>query len=139
MASKLKILVTGGNKGIGEAICYGLAKMGSIHVLLAARQENLGLATTNAINGKYPGSTTFYQLDVTSNESVQQLVKKLKQDGHEKIDVLINNAGWASKGSNLDKQIAETTLSVNYYGLVRVTEALLPFLGANVITNIEIF
>jgi len=75
-------------------------------------------------------------LDVESDDSVGKFVSWLKAS-HGKVDVLINNAGHAIQGSAFDEQIATKTIGVNYLGVRRVTEALLPLMpdaGGRVIT-----
>jgi carbonyl reductase 1 len=44
------------------------------------------------------------------------------------LDILINNAGVAAKGDAFDQEIAKWTIGTNYFGLVRVTNTLLPIM-----------
>jgi carbonyl reductase 1 len=77
--------------------------------LVAARE--LGLATT--------------PLDVSDPASIARLVHSL--DGRQLgIDVLVHNAGVAFKG--FDARVARDTLAVNFFAVLRLTEALLPYL-----------
>lgn len=126
--TKRTVLVTGGNKGIGKQICIDLAKTGLFHVILTARQQDLGTQATNEINATFPNSTTFLQVDVTNDASVNHLVQELEKQKIQ-VDILINNAGIAIKVPNLDEKVARDTLSVNYFGVVRMTEAMLPHLS----------
>lgn len=121
------VLITGANKGIGKQIAMDLAKTGQFHVLLTARQEDLGQQATQEINSKYPNTTTFLPLDVTSQASVDNLVQHLEKQQIQ-LDILINNAGIYIR--NIDnEQSAQSTLDVNYFGVARLTEALLPHLS----------
>lgn len=72
------------------------------------------------------------ELDVTSDDSVAALAKRLTDDGA-KLDVLVNNAGISMDG--FDANVARGTLDVNFFGALRVTTALEPLLvqGARVV------
>lgn len=66
----------------------------------------------------------------TSHDSVAAFAKFIRETKQGKLDVLVNNAGMAYKGSTFGPEEAEKTLEVNYYGTKRVTEALIPFVRA---------
>ncbi|KAL0480054.1 (+)-neomenthol dehydrogenase [Acrasis kona] len=120
-------LVSGGNKGIGYFICKQLAKTGEYKVYLAARDQERGLKAVNEINNEVGNKNTeFVSLDVSKDQSVDELIKKIHaKNKSEPIDVLINNAGIASKGSGFDQEMAKNTINVNYYGVRRLTDGLL--------------
>lgn len=85
------IIVTGGASGIGNAICRKFAEYGGAVALLDILVEK-GTAAAADID-RLPGSCTFFQVDATHRDEVNQTVKKtIKQFG--KVDVLINNIGW---------------------------------------------
>jgi len=100
-------------------------------VFITARSIDFGNKTAAEIIAELPSNISVQvkalQLDVLSASSVHAMAQELAQQA-DHLDVLVNNAGYATKGSNLDEEIATTTLETNYYGLVRVTEALLPLL-----------
>lgn len=121
------MLVTGANKGIGRAIAHKLAKLGN-HVILTSRNEQLGKQTLQEFQKEGLSNLDYHPLDVTSEKSVSELKEWLSKNYSSGIDVLINNAGWASKGPAIDEKIARTTLETNYFGLKRVTLALLPLI-----------
>ena len=89
---------------------------------MASRDEHNGQEAYLKLGS--PSNVQVVKLDVTSDDSVTQFVNQLKQQG-QKINVLINNAGYASKGSAINPEIAHQTLSVNYWGVKRITESLL--------------
>jgi NAD(P)-dependent dehydrogenase (short-subunit alcohol dehydrogenase family) len=82
-------LVTGGNRGLGYALCKQMAYEG-FTVLLTAR--NLADAQEAAATLKSVGEVYAYQLDVTEAESIKRLGMRLIEE-YGRLDVLINNAG----------------------------------------------
>jgi len=122
------VLVTGANKGIGFEIVKQLLEIKNhtkYHVLLGSRDEKRGKEALQKLSTSSDSNTVeLVQLDVTSEDSINQFVNHLNQN-KKKIDILVNNAGWASKGSTINREIANTTLGVNYWGVKRLTNALL--------------
>src|SRR5216110_1742237 len=123
-------LVTGASSGIGEATAKRLATAG-YNVYGTSR------------HGAQPGPRSFAMLplDVTSDESVEAVVRELiRLEG--RIDLLVNNAGFGvapagAEESSIehDKAIFET----NFFGLIRMTRAVVPHMrrqGSGRIINI---
>jgi NAD(P)-dependent dehydrogenase (short-subunit alcohol dehydrogenase family) len=103
-------VVTGANRGIGEAIAGELARRG-VRVVPTSREPRPGFAA----------------LDVTQAASVAALAADLAgKGGHGGLDILVNNAGESFDG--FDAGVAERTLDVNVFGAERVTDALLPLM-----------
>ena len=94
-------LVTGGNRGIGREIVRQLAQKGK-HVILTSRNKNDGIETIEELNKEGLQNIVYHQLDVTSDESVESVKKFIQNTYPGGIDVLINNAGYASKGIKFD-------------------------------------
>jgi NAD(P)-dependent dehydrogenase (short-subunit alcohol dehydrogenase family) len=130
---KKTALVTGGNRGIGEQVCRELARAGW-HVLLAARDPKKGEPVAAQLRQETGGRVTFVSLDVTSPDSIADLVRRL-QEGAIRLDALVNNAGVY--GDRRGAEGTRRTLETNFFGPLRVTETLLPVLndGAT-ITNV---
>jgi len=111
-------LVTGGNRGIGREIGRQLGAHG-YHVLLATRDPAKGLEAARELG------LAMTPLDVSDPDSIARLVHSL--EGRKLgIDALVHNAGVAFKG--FDATVARDTLAVNFFGVLHLTEALLPFL-----------
>jgi carbonyl reductase 1 len=133
-------IVTGGNKGIGYATCKGLSTKFDGDVFLTARSEERGLAAVEQL--KKEGFTVkFHQLDIddsSSNEKLRDFMKFM----YGGIDVLVNNAGIAFKGSATESMEvqAEVTCKTNYWSTKNVCDILFPILkpGARVV-NVSSF
>jgi carbonyl reductase 1 len=104
-------VVTGANRGIGEAIAQSLRSLGW-RVIATSREPRAGFET----------------LDVTRAEQIDALARKLKAEGYG-LDVLVNNAGLSLDG--FDAEVARRTLDVNFFGTMNVTDALAPLMHAH--------
>jgi NAD(P)-dependent dehydrogenase (short-subunit alcohol dehydrogenase family) len=123
-------LITGANKGIGFATAQLLGARGWT-ILLGARDEKLGTGAEQELIAA-GADARFVRLDVTDEQSVAAAAGWIDAE-YGALDVLINNAGIArGDGSG---QPSETTLGTlravyetNVFGLVAVTNAMLPLL-----------
>jgi short-subunit dehydrogenase len=122
---KQRILITGGSRGIGRALALALAERGH-DVVIAARDEKQLDKVAVEIRALARGGVEIAPMDVTVEQSVRDTTRALLARGT--IDVLVNNAGIAYQGEFLDQ--ADTALraemELNYFGLLRVTRAVLP-------------
>ena len=123
-------LITGANKGIGYATARMLGGQGWT-VLAGARDETLGRKAAEALSAD-GSAVRFVQLDVTDEQSIASAARWIDSE-YGVLDVLINNAGIA-RGDGTGKP-SETTLTTlravyetNVFGLVAVTNAMLPLL-----------
>ena len=93
MATSRVAVVTGSNKGIGLAIVRRLCKEFDGEVILTSRDERLGKKAIQKLEaeGLKP---KYYQLDITSSESIDRLKQHLVQQ-YGGLDVLVNNAAVA--------------------------------------------
>jgi NAD(P)-dependent dehydrogenase (short-subunit alcohol dehydrogenase family) len=122
-------LVTGANRGLGLETSKRLLEMG-LHVIVTSRGHDE--AALPAELRRHASLATRRPLDVADARSVSDLAQGLGNDGV-MLDLLVNNAGIALDGFNLD--VARQTLEVNFFGAERVTDALLPRLrdGATIV------
>jgi 2-hydroxycyclohexanecarboxyl-CoA dehydrogenase len=132
------IIVTGGASGIGNAICRKFAEYGGAVALLDILEEK-GTAAAADID-LLSGSCTFFQVDATHRDEVNQTVKTIiKQFG--KVDVLINNIGWNKPVPFLQTE-EDTWYSLvegNLITTLRFSKAVLPTMierGSGSIVNI---
>lgn len=113
-------LVTGGNQGIGEALCWALAQAGA-QVIIAARtlprSEKVAAALAEA---GYQASAV--RLDVTDPEQIESTVASIKDP----IDILVNNAGICYHDEASEKIAPERftdVVNVNLNGVWFCTQA----------------
>jgi carbonyl reductase 1 len=66
----------------------------------------------------------FHVLDIADPKSIDSFVASMKKTHPDGIDILINNAGMAMNGFNLN--VVKTTLGCNYYGTLAMMEKMLP-------------
>ncbi|MBD2498540.1 SDR family oxidoreductase [Nostoc sp. FACHB-280] len=133
MSTNQKIaVVTGGNRGLGFEASRQLAKQG-YKVILTSREEAKGQAAAQKLQAEGL-DVIAYPLDVSSNESSQSLAEFIRQQ-FGKVDALVNNAGIyidteAGSNSILNTKIdtLQTTIDTNVFGVVRVTQALIPLM-----------
>jgi NAD(P)-dependent dehydrogenase (short-subunit alcohol dehydrogenase family) len=107
------VLVTGANRGIGQALVEEALRRGAKRVYAATRQP-----LTHS-----DGRVTPLTLDVTDAAQTQAAVERV-----ESLDILINNAGLALYDDLSDHAVLERHLAVNLFGTHRVTQAFLPLL-----------
>lgn len=122
-----RILVTGGNKGIGLAIVTAvLDEHDDTFVFLGSRDVARGQAAKRHLLEAHPGWNSrveVVELDVTGDTSVSRMAEKVSElCGGERLYGLVNNAGVGGS-----KPLAEV-LATNTFGMRRVCEALLPLL-----------
>jgi carbonyl reductase 1 len=124
------VLVTGANRGLGFETCRLLGQRG-LRVILTARDEREGSVAAVRLAAEKI-DVGYRPLDVSSRSSISALAKGLVSDGI-KLDVLVNNAGVALEG--FDGEVARKTIEVNFFGPLRVSEALLGLLadGSNIV------
>jgi NAD(P)-dependent dehydrogenase (short-subunit alcohol dehydrogenase family) len=137
LSNKKIALVTGANKGIGYETARGLASQG-MTVLLGARDEKRGKEAAAKLQAEGL-DVQFLRLDVND-----QAAHGFIEDKFGKLDILVNNAGIAldmgQKPSEVDMQTLRKTFDTNYFGLIAVTQALLPLIrksGAGRIVNVS--
>ncbi len=112
-------LVTGASAGIGKAIVRQLLQDGWIVYGAARRLDKMADIQTEGAKA--------LTLDVTDEDSMVQAVQKLLA-AEGRLDALVNNAGYGSYGAIEDVPIAEAKrqFEVNVFGLIRLTQLVLP-------------
>jgi 3-oxoacyl-[acyl-carrier protein] reductase len=131
----LRVVVTGGSRGIGAACCRLFAKAGAaVLVQYRTGEEETGLLVEE-IRSLSPSPDHLHQslrCDVTQGEEVERLFAHARERWGG-LDCLVNNAGVWLHGPLAEGQmgVVETTLAVNVAGAFRCTEAALPLLRAS--------
>ena len=108
------LLVTGANRGLGQALVEEALRRGLARVF----------AGTRTPFGHSDGRVTPLTLDVTNATQIQGAVERV-----ESLDILINNAGLALYDDLSDPAVLEQHLAVNLFGTHGVTQAFLPLLA----------
>ncbi|BAY98556.1 short-chain dehydrogenase/reductase SDR [Tolypothrix tenuis PCC 7101] len=127
------VLVTGANRGIGEAFVKALSDAGASRIYATARnidslKEIVAISSTSIIP---------LELDITNLEQIAQ-VAELAQD----VNLLINNAGVGSGGGFFKSnsvEMARWEMETNYFGSLYMIRAFAPILkqnGGGAIANI---
>lgn len=115
------VLVTGASSGIGRAVAKAFAAKGF---------EVFGTTRNPRTAEPIPG-VELVELDVTDAASVDAAVKSvIERTG--RIDILVNNAGSGILGAAEESSVAQAQrlIDTNFLGLVRLTNAVLPYLRA---------
>jgi NAD(P)-dependent dehydrogenase (short-subunit alcohol dehydrogenase family) len=118
-------LVTGSSSGIGFETALLLARSG-FHTYASMRNlEKSKNITEMVIKEKLP--LQIVHLDVNDDGSVKEAIDKIMEEKN-RIDVLVNNAGYGLFGSLEDITIDEikAQFETNLFGVIRVTQHVLP-------------
>ena len=121
------VLITGGSSGIGLATAHKVAAAGATTLIVARDADKLAEARKEIEAKGY--KVTTYSADVSDASQCAELVKRVL-DAHGGVDILINNAGRSIRRAienSFDRfHDFERTMSVNYYGALRLTLGLMP-------------
>src|SRR5258705_3813430 len=130
-------VITGANTGLGFETAAALAARGA-RVVLAVRNLEKGKEAAARVTAAAPGAEVELQeLDLTSLESVRTAAAQLRSD-HERIDLLINNAGVMYTPKSTTKDGFEMQFGTNHLGHFALTglllDRLLPVPDSRVVT-----
>jgi NAD(P)-dependent dehydrogenase (short-subunit alcohol dehydrogenase family) len=123
-------LVTGANKGIGRAIADRLAGLG-MTVIVAARDAGRGERAAAELRAG-GGDAHAIVLDVTDPAAIRSAVAQVTSR-FGRLDVLVNNAGISCRmplqtPGACDLSEVRAVFETNFFGVIMVTDALLPLL-----------
>jgi NAD(P)-dependent dehydrogenase (short-subunit alcohol dehydrogenase family) len=133
--------VTGSSSGIGYATSLMLARKG-FYTCASVHDTNKSASLESIANAeRLP--LKLIQLDVTDDSLVKHAVEKIVLEKG-RIDVLVNNAGYGLFGAFEDLSLDEikAQFETNFFGVVRVTQNVLPIMrtaqnGGGVIVNVS--
>lgn len=119
------IVITGASSGIGEASAIMFAKKKANVILVSRKKEKL-IQVKNKIS-KFQINSLVCPCDVSKKEEVEKMKDKILEK-FGRVDVLVNNAGFAIYGSILDLTIEEIEdqMKTNYFGMVYCIKNFLP-------------
>jgi len=120
-------LVTGSSSGMGFATAITMARAG-IHTYASMRNLKKSKTITELASAEKL-SLQVVQLDVNDKKSIKEIITKIVTE-KERIDVLVNNAGYGLFGSLEDVSIEEmkAQFETNFFGVIRVTQLVLPIM-----------
>ncbi|MDZ4667761.1 MAG: SDR family oxidoreductase [bacterium] len=132
---KLKVaIITGANSSIGHQIIrVFLENNWQVHATLRSKRKNKNLIVHNNL--------VYHEMDLECPRTVSKTIAKIGRK-EEKIDVIINNAGFVLSGpfeSYTEKQIRRE-MNVNFMGTLLTIKAVLPFMkkqGYGCIVNVS--
>lgn len=135
---KKKVLITGGNKGIGFETAKQLLEKGYF-VYIACRDLSKGADAMAHLKAQGFEDVELLELDVSKSESIKAAATKIHS-----LDILINNAGipgdYPQIASETSQENLRNVFDTNFFGLIENTQALIPVLKnspAPVIVNVS--
>ncbi len=132
-------LVTGCSSGIGLQTAIDLAKNGYTTYATMRNMDKKNKLEVGAQKANV--KLNIVQLDVSDDNSVSKVIDQIKNE-HQRIDVLVNNAGYGLFGSIEGTSIEEfkEQIDTDFFGAVRTTKKILPIMreqGEGFIINIS--
>jgi NAD(P)-dependent dehydrogenase (short-subunit alcohol dehydrogenase family) len=123
-------VVTGGGRGIGRAIAFGLANAGAKVVITSRKIEDLE-ATAAEINAA-GGEAFALQSHLGKMDEIQKMVDAVLEK-YERIDILVNNAGASPAMASVletDERLWDTVMNLNLKGVYFVSQAVAKIMKA---------
>jgi NAD(P)-dependent dehydrogenase (short-subunit alcohol dehydrogenase family) len=130
-------VITGANTGLGYETARALAEHGA-HVVLAVRNLDKGKDAAARITAASPrAGVALQELDLTSLDSIRAAARQLRSD-HDRIDLLVNNAGVMYTPKSTTKDGFELQFGTNHLGHFALTglllDRLLPVARSRIVT-----
>jgi NAD(P)-dependent dehydrogenase (short-subunit alcohol dehydrogenase family) len=118
------VLITGGNAGIGKEAAVGLASLGA-RVLITSRSKERGRAARDEIVERSGNAEVdVMALDLASFRSIRSFASDIFAR-HDRLDVLVNNAGLILRRRTETEDGFEATFGINHLGHFLLTDLLL--------------
>lgn len=116
------VVITGCSSGVGRALALQLARQGADKYKVFATMRNPKPLTDD---NETLDNLIVSQLDVTSDESVNNFMKDLT-----KVDILVNNAGYAINGTHESNSLEQVKqqFETNFFGIIRLQNQVLPLM-----------
>ncbi|WP_396932566.1 SDR family NAD(P)-dependent oxidoreductase [Mycolicibacterium sp.] len=115
-------LISGASRGLGRAITEAALTAG--HRVVAGARST---ASLDDLAAREPERLAVVELDVTNDQQVRAAVDTAI-DRWGRLDVLVNNAGYANMAAaeDVDPEDFRAQVEANFFGVVRLTQAVLP-------------
>lgn len=124
------VMVTGANAGMGKEIVLALAGMGA-RVAMVSRDRARGEVARAEVQQKVAGAALELLIaDLSSQQSIRDLVREFTSH-HERLHVLVNNAGVTQRRRVESADGLESVFAINHLGPFLLTGLLLPVLTAS--------
>ena len=123
------VIVTGATNGIGEITALELARQGAKVVVVSRTQSKLENTVSKIKSETGNQDVSYIKGDLSSLAEIRQVADEFLQT-HERLDVLLNNAGagFAKTTEQATEEEIKWVTEVNYHGVVFCTQAVLPFM-----------
>lgn len=123
-------VITGASSGLGEALAHAFYKAGCKVILVARREKELARVKNDLLSlhptiPTYPPVTV--PIDLSELNDIPGQVARILAV-HNKVDILINNAGISYRGDIISTKVDVDikVMLINYFGQIALTKALLP-------------
>jgi NAD(P)-dependent dehydrogenase (short-subunit alcohol dehydrogenase family) len=123
-------MVTGANAGMGKEISLGLARLGATLVMVSRDRNRGDVARSEVEQQTGNQGVELLVADLSSQESIRKLVRDF-EGTHDRLHLLVNNAGMSSPRRNETVDGLETVFATNHLGPFLLTNLLLPILKAS--------
>ncbi|OUR99320.1 hypothetical protein A9Q86_12145 [Flavobacteriales bacterium 33_180_T64] len=125
------VVITGSSSGFGFLAAKSLAEKGYKVWATMRNPDSKNAEKKQELEG-FNSNIKVLELDVTNDASVTNAINKIAEEDT-KIDTLINNAGvmyvGISEAYNIEQ--VKQQMDINFYGIVRTTQAVLPYMRAS--------
>jgi len=121
------VLVTGATSGIGLEASVELARRGARVVMVGRNPERTEAAVDDVVTRSTSREVLHLLCDFSSQTAIRALAAAVRK-GHERLHVLVNNAGGVNRRRWLTEDGIEATFAVNHLGYFLLTNLLLDLL-----------
>jgi retinol dehydrogenase-14 len=120
------VLVTGASGGIGLEAAVQLARLGA-RVVMVGRDPARTAAAVAGVRARTDGQVSHLLCDFASQAAIRRLAEQFTER-HDRLDVLVNNAGGVNRTRRLTEDGIEVTFAVNHLGYFLLSNLLLDLL-----------
>lgn len=122
------VVITGGGRGLGKELSKILAEEGS-KVIICSRNKNELSKVCNEISDK-KGFCEYFVVNITDKAQVDKFINAIVKK-HERIDILINNAGYVHKCETIENTAEEEwkdSFETNIYSIFYFLKKVIPLM-----------